>query len=153
LDSLPCSICRIDIEQRFRFGNKAFISSFETFANRAPGRYLWEIIGESDYDALRPGIIRALQGEEVIRELSLRRQKDRYFYCKFVPERFVDGSVIGVFVIQLDISDRKVAEDHLMESEARSRRIAQERADLLESQEKRLEESRIASRSKDLVLA
>ena len=47
---------------------------------------------------MRPGIVRAFLGEEVTCELNLRRQMDRHFYCKFVPERN-NVSVIGIFIM------------------------------------------------------
>ncbi|HME98483.1 MAG TPA: ATP-binding protein, partial [Terriglobia bacterium] len=76
VESLPCLIFHLDHEQRFRFCNAAY----------------------RDYDAMRPGIVRAFLGEEVTCELNLRRQMDRHFYCKFVPERN-NVSVIGIFIM------------------------------------------------------
>jgi len=61
--------------------------------------------------------------------------------------------VIGIFIMLLDISDRKAIERQVMESEQKFRQLANERAELLKVQAKLLEETKQASRSKDLFLA
>jgi len=89
-----------------------FIQQYEqrdvagTSVRNVVGKFLWEVIGGSNYDAMRPGIVRAFLGEEVTCELNLRRHMDRHFYCKFVPERN-NVSVIGIFIMLLDITARK----------------------------------------------
>ncbi len=144
-ESLPCLICHLDHEQRFRFCNRVYVQALGISVPDIHGKYLWEVIGGTNYDALRPGIVRALQGKEGNCELSFPDQKDRHFFCKFVPE-LNDGSVIGIFIMLLDISDRKAIERQLTESEQKFRQLAEERAELLE-------ETKQASRSKDLFLA
>src|SRR5262249_24127644 len=120
VESLPCLICHLDHEQRFRFCNRAYVHSLGISVPNPLGKYLWEVIGEADYDAMRPGIVRAFQGEEVTCELSLSQREDRHFYCKFVPE-LNDGGVIGIFIMLLDISDRKTIERQLAQSEQKFR--------------------------------
>jgi len=90
-------IFHLDHEQRFRFCNAAYRDVAETSVRNVVGKFLWEVIGGSD-DAMGPGIVRAFLGEEVTCELNLRRQMDRHFYCKFVPERN-NVSVIGIFIM------------------------------------------------------
>jgi PAS domain S-box-containing protein len=152
VESLPCLICHLDHEQRFRFCNRAYGHALGISVRNVLGKYLWEVIGGSSYDAMRPGIVRAFQGKEVTCELNFPQQKDQHFYCKFVPERN-DGSVIGILIMLLDISDRKAIERQLTQSEQKFRQIADERAELLKVQAKLLEETKQASRSKDLFLA
>ena len=74
-----------------------------TSVRNVVGKFLWEVIGGSNYDAMRSSIVRAFVGEEVTCQLNLRRQMDRHFYCKFVPERN-NVSVIGIFIMLLDIT-------------------------------------------------
>jgi len=152
VESLPCLICHLDHEQRFRFCNRAYEHAVGISVRNVLGKYLWEVIGGSNYDAMRPGIVRGFQGEEVTCELNFPQQKDRHFYCKFVPERN-NGSVIGIFIMLLDITDRKTIERQLTQSEQRFHQIADERAELLKIQAELLEETKQASRSKDLFLA
>jgi PAS domain S-box-containing protein len=151
--ALPCSIAQFDSEQHFRYCNKAYAKCFGLSQGKILGKYIWEVMGPVDYDALRPGIIRALQGEETTTELAFHGEKEQHFYCKFVPERTARDSVIGFFLLLLDISDRKAIERQLKEREQMFRNIAQERAKLLRLQEQVLEETRHVSRSKDLFLA
>jgi PAS domain S-box-containing protein len=153
VESLPCIVCHLDREQRFRYCNKAFGESFGLSSNKVRGKCLWDVIGNKDYDAMRPGIVTALQGGEVTYELGLLEHTERHFYCKFVPERLANDSVVGFFVMLLDISDRKAVEKRLSENERTFRNLAKERAHLLNLQQKLLENTKQASRSKDLLLA
>jgi PAS domain S-box-containing protein len=143
VESLPCLICHLDHEQRFRFCNRAYGHALGVSVRNVLGKYLWEVIGGSNYDAMRPGIVRAFQGEEVTCELNFPQQKDRHFYCKFVPE-LNDGSVIGILIMLLDISDRKAIERQLTQSEQKFRQIADERAEAGQSFERSVSGHRLA---------
>src|SRR5262245_15156104 len=136
VESFPCQICQFDQQQRFRYCNKAFGSFFEASPRKVLGKYVWEVIGEARYDAMRPGIVRALQGEEATYELSFEAQNGHDFYCRFVPERIADDTVIGFFIMLLDISDRKAIERKLWDSERMFRKLASERAKLLRVQDR-----------------
>src|SRR5215471_18674456 len=81
VESFPCLISHFDRQQRFRYCNKAFGSFFDASVRKV-GKYIWEVIGEARYDAMRPGIVRALQGEETTCELSFEAQDGHDFYCR-----------------------------------------------------------------------
>lgn len=55
----------------------------------------------------------------------------RYFLCRIVPEFDEDGTVVSVLDISRDISDRKLIEDALAQSEARNRAFLAAMPDLI----------------------
>src|SRR5215470_19680097 len=61
VESLPCLICQCDRQQRLRYCNTAYRGFIGMPAREILGKYMWEVIGETDYDAMRAVIVGALQ--------------------------------------------------------------------------------------------
>lgn len=79
---------------------------------------------------INPGITEALNGKYVQYEAHVWLDRDYYFNVRVAPTVFDDGRR-GVTIILEDISDRKLAEKALKESEARYRAIVEDQTDLV----------------------
>ncbi|AUB39791.1 Sensor protein KdpD, transmembrane domain [Nostoc flagelliforme CCNUN1] len=64
-DTLPVLISFVDSEQRYRLNNRAYQEWFGHSTAEVYGKYLWEVLGESAYQVLRPYVEQALAGEQV----------------------------------------------------------------------------------------
>ncbi|MCZ6707196.1 MAG: PAS domain-containing protein, partial [Chloroflexi bacterium] len=68
-DSLPMLLSYVDSEERFRFVNKKFEETFRRPIEEILGCELRDILGETAYEQIRPGIGLARAGQNVTQEL------------------------------------------------------------------------------------
>ncbi|MBH8551478.1 PAS domain S-box protein [Nostocaceae cyanobacterium CENA357] len=124
-DTLPVLISFVDAEQRYRFNNREYEIWFGHSATEVYGKYLWEVLGESAYEAIRPYVEQVLTGQQVTYETQVpyRYGGTRYIKCTYVPRFNSQGTVEGFVALVSDISERKQAEAALSESEARFRQM------------------------------
>jgi PAS domain S-box-containing protein len=124
-DALPVLISYVDKDQIFRFANKAYETWFERPLSAVLGRPVHEVMSPAMYEARRPYLERALAGESVSYEVDFVRSTGALAtHVVHVPHRDASGRTLGVYVVVSDISERKIAEQKIAESEARFRAIA-----------------------------
>ncbi|MEH2023228.1 PAS domain S-box protein [Nostoc sp.] len=139
-DTLPVLISFVDSEQRYRFNNRAYEEWFGHPAAEVYGKHLWEVLGESAYQMLRPYVEQVLVGEQVTfeSEIPYKDGGTRYINAIYVPQFNKQGIVDGYAALITDISkqqaalreqqaalrERDQAEAALRESEARFRQMA-----------------------------
>ncbi|MEH2238607.1 PAS domain S-box protein [Nostoc sp.] len=131
-DTLPVLISFVDSEQRYRFNNRAYEEWFGHPAAEIYGKHLWEVVGESAYEVVRPYVEQVLAGEQVTFESQIPYKDGgtRYINAIYVPQFNKQGTVEGYAALITDISeqqaalrDRNQAEAALRESEARFRQM------------------------------
>ena len=121
-DALPVLISYVDDDQIFRFANKAYETWFERPLSAILGRRVDEVLGPAMYEARRPYLERALAGENVSYEADfVRSTGEAATQVVHVPHRDASGRILGVYVVVADVSDRKLAERKIAESEERFR--------------------------------
>jgi PAS domain S-box-containing protein len=124
-DALPVLISYVDKDQIFRFVNKAYEAWFERPLSAILGRGVKEVMSPAMYEARRPFLERALAGESVSYEVDFLRSTGALAtQVVHVPHRDASGRTLGVYVVVSDVSERKLAEVKIAESEARFRSIA-----------------------------
>ena len=124
-DALPVLISYVDKDQIFRFANKAYETWFERPLSAVLGRQVREVMSPAMYEARRPYLERALAGESVSYEVDFVRSTGALAtQVVHVPHRDASGRTLGVYVVVSDISERKISEQKIAESEARFRAIA-----------------------------
>ena len=124
-DALPVLISYVDKDEVFRFVNRAYEVWFERPRSEILGHRVTAVMSPAMYETRRPYLKRALKGEEVSYEAEFPRS-DGVMMTEIVhvPHVGPGGEVLGVYVIVTDITQRKLAERTLAESEARFRAIA-----------------------------
>jgi PAS domain S-box-containing protein len=124
-DALPVLISYVDRDQVFRFVNKAYEAWFERPRSEIVGRRVDAVMPPAMYEARGPWVKRALAGEEVAYEADfIRSDGVAVTEVAHVPHRDASGRIFGVYTVMTDITQRKLSERKIAESEARFRAIA-----------------------------
>ncbi len=124
-DAAPALISYIDADLRYRFNNRAYETWFGLSRADMEGRYVWDVLGQEAYEALRPHFEAVLAGQEVnYEQLAPYQSGARYIRATYTPNVDEEGRVRGIVVLVTDISERKQMEEALRESEARFRHMA-----------------------------
>ncbi|MBW4582429.1 MAG: PAS domain S-box protein [Tildeniella nuda ZEHNDER 1965/U140] len=124
-NALPVLISYVDADRRYRFNNRAYEHWFGYDWTTLCGQHLREVIGESAYQAITPYVEAALSGQEVLYENSVPYKDGgiRWIRAVYIPDFGEQGTVKGYFALINDITDRKLAEQALAESEKQLRLI------------------------------
>jgi PAS domain S-box-containing protein len=126
-DALPMLVASVGPDQRYRFVNRAFSDFFKRPRREILGRTMAEVMGPDAY-AMREGLIRAaLAGERqwFAAEYPHPSRGMLAVQTEYLPQRAgPDGPVQGLVVLVQDVTEQRVSERALRESEARFRRIA-----------------------------
>jgi PAS domain S-box-containing protein len=124
-DALPLLISYVDKDQVFRFVNQPYAAWFGRPLDEIVGHKLDEVLGPQMYQARRSYVERALAGESVSYEADFVRPAGAMITeVVHVPHRDETGQVVGMYAVVQDITDGKLAERALAESEERFRSIA-----------------------------
>jgi PAS domain S-box-containing protein len=125
-DLLPVMTAYYDRALRLQFINKAFAEWLERPRKELIGRPMHEIIGNDAFDHRQPMVAAALEGERqfFVTEWDHLSRGTVVTQIEYVPWVRPAGEVIGFVAVVQDVTEQRVAERALRESEARFKRIA-----------------------------
>ena len=113
-DSLPALVAYIDRDHRYRFVNARHRTFYARDPEAVVGRRMADVIGEDAHAAFGAKIDAVLNGQgQHFRQHGVAGKEDVYFNIDFVPDIDPDGSVPGFYVIVMDITALKLAEQKL----------------------------------------
>ena len=117
-DFLPVLISYVDLEQRYRYNNKAYERWFGRPRTEVYGKHIKEVLGEPAYEVVRRNVETALSGKEVDFEgmVPYKNGGKRYVSANYVPHFGEQKKVKGIFVLVKDITKLKQAKKDLKES-------------------------------------
>ena len=118
-DNIPMQISYIDRDHRYRFVNARHRAS-----DGMLGKTVREVRGDVNYEAIRPQLDKAMDGEAWSGERSTRKEGEEdktHYILTLVPDADADGTVKGVYAFLQDITERKTAE---LLRDASERRLA-----------------------------
>jgi PAS domain S-box-containing protein len=119
-DAIPALISYVGSDWRYRFMNRLYETWFRCSPDQAIGKTTFEVLGKEMMEIGHPYMERALKGEEVHFEVKAPYPGGpRWVNVDYVPDFDASGKVAGFGVLVLDITQRKLAEDAVRQSEAR----------------------------------
>lgn len=118
-DSVPAFIGKIDRKYRYEFAN-GYYQTLGINPDDMIGKTYQEVFGVEDWSRARPYFDRALSGEEIHFEYACRVQGGASILTSVSlrPEPDDDGTIQGLHILALDITDRHTAEEALAEIKA-----------------------------------
>ncbi len=107
-DTIPAQISYFDKNQIYRYANKGYSSWFGLPVSEVIGSPISKVIGEKGYNSVKHYIARALSGETITHEYTMRQQ-GRLVNARstMVPELGPDGLPVGCFVFSFDITETR----------------------------------------------
>ncbi|QIK95134.1 PAS domain S-box protein [Sphingomonas sp. HDW15A] len=125
-DALPMGIAYVDREHRYRFLNKSLADFFERPRAEILGKTMEEILGEEAMRIREPMLAAALSGERqyFVADYEHPSRGPLTVQADYLPQVDSEGRIAGVVIIVNDVTEQRLAERALKESEARFRRIA-----------------------------
>ncbi|WP_136247487.1 hybrid sensor histidine kinase/response regulator [Halomonas borealis] len=116
-DNVPALIAYFDKECRYLFTNRAYEQAFSIDRTAVIGQPLQEVLPTPMHSERAPWIRRALDGERVSFEVSLRLAEGiRYMLVTYTPHFGDSGAILGFFALYQDITERRRAEIALQET-------------------------------------
>ena len=125
-DILPVMVAYYDRDLIFRFINKPFAQWLGFARKDLIGRHSSEIIGEKAFNERRPMIEQALAGQRTFfaSEFDHPTRGMVALQSDYVPWADATGEARGIIVLVQEVTEQRIAEKALRESEERFRRIA-----------------------------
>ena len=116
-DAMPSIISYWTASLHCGFANQAYGSWSGISIEKLPGMHVRDVLGEVQFERIQPHMLAALGGEtlNLQRRVVIAGAPDRYLAVQYLPHR-VQDTVKGIYVLAADITDLKVAELKLMES-------------------------------------
>ena len=109
----PFMLIRLDPDLRYRFISHAYLEMTGRRPEQVVGKRLPDVLGEKDFQAIRPYVEKVLQGNRVEfeREVQYQGVGKRFLHVIYTPEKDDSGTVTGWIASMLDITERKRAEE------------------------------------------
>lgn len=122
-DALPILVGFLDRGLIYRMANARYADIFGKPPAEVIGRHASEIIGEGYFASREEALQRALAGEAIVSDAAIRLPdgRTRTFEVRYNPRRNAQGAVEGIYVLMIDIEERKQAETGLRHSNERFR--------------------------------
>jgi len=109
IDAMPAFIAYVGADRHYRFTNKTYQ---EMYDEKPEGKHIAEVIGEPAYKTVSKHVDKVLTGETVSFETELPYQDTELFLdVKYIPDAAVDGQVRGFFVMAVDRTEQRQAEE------------------------------------------
>ncbi|OLP60176.1 hybrid sensor histidine kinase/response regulator [Xaviernesmea oryzae] len=120
-DALPLLVGYVGRDGIYRFANRGYIDWFGRKPEEVVGRHLREVIGDAFYARRLALIERGFAGEAIVTDTLIERPdgEERAAEIRYVPDIRADGTVEGLYIVILDITERKKVESDLQRSNAR----------------------------------
>jgi two-component system, LuxR family, sensor kinase FixL len=131
MDAEPALISYIDANYCYRRVNKSYERWFSRPSTELEGRPVWDVLGEPAWQAVKPYMERALEGEQVFyeQELPYAGSGPRWVHVTYTPHRDNEGQVLGFVVHVIDVGEQIRAQAELKRYAEQLQRSNQELSD------------------------
>jgi len=132
-DNVPVLIAFLDINRNYLFVNKAYANTFGVDRHTIAGTPCVNVLSQEDYDKRSPYISKVIKGERQRFETELPTPdgSTRYAEVTYIPHTNETGDMLGYFTLYQDITERRIAEVALQETNENLEQRVRERTHTL----------------------
>lgn len=132
-DNVPVLIAFLDINRNYLFVNKAYANTFGVDRHTIAGTPCVNVLSQEDYDKRSPYISKVIKGERQRFETELPTPdgSTRYAEVTYIPHTNETGEMLGYFTLYQDITERRIAEIALQETNENLEQRVRERTHTL----------------------
>ncbi len=114
-DNIPESIAYLDPSGRYRFVNNMFLKRCGRARHEVIGRHYEEVLANVAHALDKPHVDRALEGEALTfeRQIDSPTGESVWYRVLLVPDQDAQGQVLGLYMLSIDVSDIKRAQESL----------------------------------------
>ena len=115
LDHTPFMICHVDRDLRYVRASKAYAAVVGRTPGQIVGKHLADIMGTEGFEAVRPHVEIALQGQRVEfeAEVKVTHRGSARWHVILVPDHDNKGETIGYVASIIDITEAKLNQEKL----------------------------------------
>ncbi|MDC0936818.1 PAS domain S-box protein [Pirellulales bacterium] len=113
-NALPALISYIDADERYAWVNAPLAAQFQRSVDAIVGQPVRTVVGEESYRTIQPHLEAALGGVEQKYDFDLcvpDSKEVRVKEATYIPHRTSDGEIVGCFVLVVDVTERRGAEE------------------------------------------
>src|SRR5579871_110299 len=123
-EQIPAMIAYVDRDMRNFYHTQTYREWLGLSREQVEGRHVREILGEDAYRAIEGTARNALAGHEGTRAWSrVKDGRTQHVESRLVPHLGEHGEVLGYYALLRDVSQKRMVQDALLESEAQLRAI------------------------------
>jgi len=118
-DAIPAHIAYFDHDQTYRYANRPYARWFGREPAEIVGRRIEAVTPAEVIDAVGDHVRRALAGEHVTYEYTLRGNggEPRHARITLVPDVAADGTVLGCYVHAVDVTEQRHTQNALTQAQ------------------------------------
>jgi len=123
IDNLPARISYVDSKERYVFVNREYEKTFGLNRDQMVGKSVETIVGRDNYVNIKQHMHDALSGKNVQFEMTFTGPKGetQWREVSYVPDTNHRGEVSGFYVLSIDLTEKKRAEQEKLNLEAKLR--------------------------------
>jgi len=117
-EMMPAHIAHLDLNECYTYSNRKLSSIIPGSPVEIIGRYARDALGTEIYDIIKPHLDDAFGGKPSVFEFSHSEGTQR-IRAAFTPERSALGTITGVYILSMDVTEEAQARAALMQTHKR----------------------------------
>jgi PAS domain S-box-containing protein len=119
LNSLPAMVSYVDADLRYQYTNDTYLEWHGLQSENLVGKLIVDVVGIDAYNTAKPRFDEALAGKNITFEASIPYSTAgrRNVMVSYSPDLEADGRIAGYYSLVIDLTERKLAEDQLRQSQ------------------------------------
>lgn len=117
-EMMPAHIAHVGTDLRYTYSNRRLSAVMPGRPTNILGLHWRDALGAEAYEKLEPSLMRALQGEATVHEFS-HSDSGRRIRVAFNPDRAANGTINGVYLLSMDVTEETQARAALVQTRKR----------------------------------
>ncbi|SMX46212.1 hybrid sensor histidine kinase/response regulator [Actibacterium lipolyticum] len=117
-EMMPAHIAHVGPDGRYTYSNRKLNAVMPSRPSDIVGSFIGDALGDEAFSRIQPNLDRALAGEASVFEFN-HEESGRRIRAAFTPEIGPDSTVLGVYILSMDVTDEAQARAALAQTRKR----------------------------------